>query len=204
MVPLHGARVNGWVTQTDLVQYLTLALEGPAAEVLKDFDDSTETAYKDLWKRIEHRFGDVDEGREAQRKFGNSRQTDSESLQEYEQELRTLYKQGWPSATDETRDAALKRRFEDGVASPELSQYLRLDHRKSNFGETVEQARLYASTVEGTKAKKTVRIIAETDEDVDGQTAILNHLRILEKKLDQLERERSRTMSPKRIAFGVS
>jgi len=33
------ARVNGWVTTTDLVQYLTLALEGPAAEVLKDFDD---------------------------------------------------------------------------------------------------------------------------------------------------------------------
>ena len=90
------ARVNGWVTQTDLVQYLTLALEGPAAEVLKDFDDSTETAYEDLWRRIEHRFGDVDEGREAQRKFGNRRQTDSESLQEYEQALRTLYKQGWP------------------------------------------------------------------------------------------------------------
>ena len=42
------ARVNGWVTQTDLVRYLTLALEGPAAEVLKDFDDSTETAYEDL------------------------------------------------------------------------------------------------------------------------------------------------------------
>ena len=63
------ARVNGWVTQTDLVQYLTLALEGPAAEVLKDFDDSTATAYDDLWKRIERRFGDVDEGREAQRKF---------------------------------------------------------------------------------------------------------------------------------------
>jgi len=105
------ARVNGWVTQTDLVQYLTLALESPAAEVLKDFDDSTETAYEDLWKRIEHRFGDVDEGREAQRKFGNRRQTDSESLQEYEQALRTLYKQGWPSATPETRDAALKRSF---------------------------------------------------------------------------------------------
>jgi len=107
------ARVNGQYgcTQTDLVQYLTLALEGPAAEVLKDFDDSTETAYEDLWKRIEHRFGDVDEGREAQRKFGNRRQTDSESLQEYEQALRTLYKQGWPSATPETRDAALKRSF---------------------------------------------------------------------------------------------
>ena len=55
------ARVNGWVTTTDLVQYLTLALEGPAAQVLNDFDDSTETAYEDLWKRIEHRFGEVDE-----------------------------------------------------------------------------------------------------------------------------------------------
>jgi len=51
------SRVNGWVTTTDLVQYLTLALEGPAAEVLKDFDASTDTAYEDLWKRIEHRFG---------------------------------------------------------------------------------------------------------------------------------------------------
>ena len=124
------------------MQYLTLALVGPAEEVLKDFDDSTETAYEDLWKRIEHRFGDVDEGREAERKFGNKRQTDSESLQEYEQALRSLYKQGWPSATDEIRDAALKRKFEDGVASSELSQYIRLHHRKLNFGETVKQARL--------------------------------------------------------------
>jgi len=96
---------------------LTLSLEGPAAEVLKDFDDSTETAYEDLWKRIEHRFGEVDESREAQRKFGNRRQTESECLQEYEQALRTLYKQGWPSVTTEIRDAALKGRFEDGVAS---------------------------------------------------------------------------------------
>ena len=58
--------------------------------MLKDFDDSTSTAYEDLWKRIEHRFGEVDEGREAQRKFSNRRQTDSESLQEYEQALRTV------------------------------------------------------------------------------------------------------------------
>jgi len=177
-------------------------LEGPAAEVLKDFDDSTETAYEDLWKRIEHRFGDVDEGREAQRKFGNGRQTDSESLQEYEQALRTLYKQGWPTATFETRDAALKRKFEDGVASTELSQYLRLHHRKLTFEETVEQARLYTSTVEGTKGKKSVRFIAETDDDADGQTVILNHLRVSEKKLDQLERSRSRSKSPEKAVTG--
>jgi len=181
---------------------LTLALEGPAAEVLKDFDDTTETAYEDPWKRIEHRFGEVDESREAQRKFGNRRQTESESLQEYEQALRTLYKQGWPSATTEIRDAALKRRFEDGLASPELSQYLRLHHRKSNFGETVEQARLYIATVEGAKTKKAVRFLAEAEEDEEGQSAILNHLRVLEKKLDQMERDRSRPKSPEKTPRG--
>jgi len=105
-------------------------------------------------------------------------------------------------ATPETRDAALKRKFEDGVASPELSQYLRLHHRKLNFEETVEQARLYTSTVEGTKAKKSVRFIAETDYDADGQTVILNHLRVLEKKLDQLERSRSRSKSPEKAVGG--
>jgi len=189
------ARVNGWVTQTELVQYLILALEGPAAEVLKDFDDSTATAYDDMWKRIERRFGDVDEGREAQRKFGSRRQTDSESLQEYEQALRTLYKQGWPMASAESQDAALKSRFEDGVASLELSQYLRLHDRNSNFGETVKQARLYAATVEGAKAKKTIRFVANPDsgEDSDGQTAIINHLRVLEKKLHEMGREKSQS-----------
>jgi len=85
---------------------------------------------------------------------------------------------------------------------PELSQYLRLHHRKLNFEETVEQARLYTSTVEETKAKKSVRFIAETDDDADGQTVNLNHLRVLEKKLDQLERSRSRSKSPEKAVGG--
>ena len=41
---------------------------------------------------------------------------------------------------------------------------------------------MYAATVEGTKTKKAVRFLAETEDDIDGQTAILNHLKILEKK----------------------
>ena len=56
--------------------------------------------------------------------------------------------------------------------------------------------------MEGTKAKKSVRFIAETDDDADGQTVILNHLRVLEKKLDQLERSRSRSKSPEKAAVG--
>jgi len=46
-----------------------LSLEGPAAEVLRDFDDTSPTALADLWKRLEHRFGEVDAAREAKGPF---------------------------------------------------------------------------------------------------------------------------------------
>jgi len=79
---------------------------------------------------------------------------------------------------------------------------LRLHDRKSNFGETAEQARLYTATVDGVKTKKTVRFLAEAEEDDEGQSAILNHLRVLEKKLDQMERDRSRPKSQEKIPRG--
>ena len=66
----------------------------------------------------------------------------------------------------------------------------------------MEQARLYAATVEGAKTKKAVRFLAEAEEDDEGQSAILNHLRFLEKKLDEMERDRSRPMSPEKTPRG--
>ena len=74
------AKVNGWTSNDDLIQHLTLSLEGAAAEVLRDFDDTASTALTDLWARLEHRFGEVDSCREAMRKFDTRRQSDSESL----------------------------------------------------------------------------------------------------------------------------
>jgi len=49
-------------------------LEGAAAEVLRDFDDTSPTAVDDLWERLSHRFGDVDECSEVMRKFEAHRQ----------------------------------------------------------------------------------------------------------------------------------
>ena len=48
------AKVNGWSSNDDLIQHLTLSLEGAAAEVLRDFDDTASTALTDLWARLEH------------------------------------------------------------------------------------------------------------------------------------------------------
>ena len=63
------------------------------------------------------------------RDFESRRQSDSESLAEFKQVLRTLHREAWPDQTEEQRDPVLKRRFEEGVASAELRQYLRLHHR---------------------------------------------------------------------------
>ncbi len=73
---------------------MTLALRGPAAEVLRDIDEAASTAYADIWTALSRRFGEIDAPREAMRRFENRRQTDNESLPEFVQALRTLFRKG--------------------------------------------------------------------------------------------------------------
>ena len=49
------------------------------------------------------------------RRFDNMKQSDSESIAEFEQALHILYREAWPNTSDQC-DAVLKR-FEDGVHS---------------------------------------------------------------------------------------
>jgi len=62
------------------------------------------------------------------RRFDSRRQEENETIPDFEQALRTL-----PAATPEQRDAALKRRFEDGLISTEMIQFLRLHAREPRF-----------------------------------------------------------------------
>jgi len=149
------AKANQWTTKEEQVQHLALALMGPAVEILRGFDDSADKALDDLWGRLRHRFGTVDECQQAMRDFESRRQSESESLAEFEQVLRTLHREAWPDQSDEQRDSVLKRRFEEGVASAELRQYLRLHHRDLDLRQTTEKARIFAATMGETKAKKT-------------------------------------------------
>jgi len=81
-----------------------------------------------------HRSGTVDECQQAMHDFESRRQSESESLAEFEQVLRILHREAWPDQSDEQLDPVLKRRFEEGVAFAELRQYLRLYHRDLDFG----------------------------------------------------------------------
>ena len=79
MARLHGnsikkyytrvASVNGWTNNSDKLQHLLLALDGPAAEVVAEIDDQSLTAYNDVWQALARRFGSVDEKRENMWRF---------------------------------------------------------------------------------------------------------------------------------------
>jgi len=114
------AAVNGWVTPEQRAEQLALALEGTATEVLRGLDTSQPQAYTTICDALARRFGSLDGAREAMRRFDSRRQEDSETIPDFEQALRTLQREAWPTATPEQRDAALKRRFEDGLLSTEM------------------------------------------------------------------------------------
>ena len=59
------------MSNADKVQNLTLALEGPAAEILKDVGESSDNAYDDIWTALSRRFGHIDEARQTLKKYGH-------------------------------------------------------------------------------------------------------------------------------------
>ena len=75
------------------------------------------------------------------RRSDNRRQLDNESLPEFEQGLRLLHREAWPSKTYEQRDSELKRRFEDGFSNINMAQYLRLHAPDCDFAATVLKSR---------------------------------------------------------------
>jgi len=141
------AAVNGWSTPEQKVEQLALDLEGPATEVLRDLDTSHPQAYNIIWDALARRFGSLDGAREVMRHFDSRRQEDSETIPDFEQALRSLHREAWPTATPEQRGAALKRRFEDGLLSSDMVQFLRLHARDLDFQATVIKARQFADAI---------------------------------------------------------
>jgi len=127
-----------WVVyHQERVQYLTLSLDGAAADVLRDIDENSDTAWNKIWEALQRRFGAIDDARDAMHKFDACKQTEDMSIPEFEQKLRVLHHEAWPQATAEQRDMNLKRRIEDGVSLPEMRQFRRLHARTDNFDATV-------------------------------------------------------------------
>ena len=131
-----------------------MALEGPAIEILKEIIEEDEDAYDQIWAALTRRFGFTDEPERAMRRFDACRQQESQTIAEYEQLLRTLYREAWPSADAQLKDSALKRKFEEGLNNPEMAQFLRLHARQDDFAQTVARARQFQEARELAKPTK--------------------------------------------------
>jgi len=176
------ATVNGWATDAIKAQHLMISLEGPAAEILKEVDETSPTLYQDIWQLLSKRFGEVNEQREAMRKFEQRRQQDNETVVEFEQTLRSLYRKAWPNATPQQKEVALKTRFEEGLLNLDMQQYLRLHAAADTFEQTVQKARIFATTVDNPRPKKSVRISTPPPDSV--QTISDSSLH---KRMDKIE-----------------
>ena len=146
--------------------------------------DSSPTVLQDIWDALSRRFGEVDEAREALRKFEQRRQSDTESVVEFEQALRSLYRVAWPKATPEQKEVALKTKFEEGLRNLEMQQYLRLHALGDTFSNTVQKARRFAAAIEGPKTRKSVRI---TTPPAHEALQMIEDDSSLHKRIDKLE-----------------
>jgi len=118
------------------------------------------------------------------RKFEQRRQSDSETVVEFEQALRSLYRVAWPKATPEQKEATLKTRFEEGLVSHEMQQFLRLHALGDTFVNTVQKARRFAATTEVPRTRKSVRI---TTPPAHESVQMIQKNSALAKRLDKLE-----------------
>ena len=91
------------------------------------------TAEKDadcdaIWENLSRRFGHIHEPEHAKCKFDLKRQLESETIGVFEQGLRSIFREAWPTADIKAKefDSTLQRRFVDGCFDPALQQFLRL------------------------------------------------------------------------------
>ena len=152
-------RINGWTDEATKVAHLSVSLEGPAAEVLRDLDETAPDALNKIWSALKRRFGSVDDQREAMYKFDICKQTEDMTIPEYETKLRLWHAEAWPHAVSTQRDSDLKRKFEDGLQSCEMRQFLQLHAQTDTFEATVAKACQFFIVQKATKHRKAIRIV---------------------------------------------
>jgi len=67
-------KVNNWETNAEKAQHLSVALHGPAVELLKEISENQPDATEQMWAAFAHRFGYLDEPERAMQRFDNRHQ----------------------------------------------------------------------------------------------------------------------------------
>jgi len=146
-------------------------MEGAAAERVRGLTADKDEYYELIWENLARKFGHIDEPERAKRRFDNKKQLESETMEVFEQGLRTVFREAWPTGDPKSKenDSMLQRRFVDGLFDPALQQFLRLHARTDDFVTTVGKARQYMDAQEQAKVsaiskKPNVRFAATEDQ----------------------------------------
>ena len=167
-------------------------MEGAATETVRGLTADKDEDYDLIWENLSRRFGHIDEPERAKRRFDNKKQLESETIEVFEQGLRTVFREAWPIGDPKSKenDSMLQRRFIDGLFDPALQQFLRLHARTDDFVTTVGKARQYMDAQEQAKIstiskKPNVRFAATEDPPPDRIQPILDGLqKVLQTVLD--------------------
>jgi len=92
------ALCNGWSTNVEKAQNLLVAMEGAAAETVRGLMVEKDSDYDAIWENLSSRFGHTDEPERAKRRFDATHQLESEAITVFEQGLRTIFREAWPTA----------------------------------------------------------------------------------------------------------
>jgi len=144
---------NGRTTKIEKAQNLLVALEGAAAETVRGLTAEKDSDYDAIWENLSRRFGHIDEWERTKRRLDTAHQLESETIAVFEQGLRSVFREAWPSADIKAKqyDSMLLRRFVDGCFDPALQQFLRLHARNGDFETTVLKERQYMDVQEQAK-----------------------------------------------------
>jgi len=138
--------------RVEKAQNLLIAMEGATAETVRGLTADKDEDYDLIWENLSRRFGHIDEPERAKRRFDNKKQLESETIEVFEQGLRTVFWEAWPTGDPKSKENdSMLRRFIDGLFDPALQQFLRLHARTDDFVTTVGKARQYMDAQEQAK-----------------------------------------------------
>ena len=82
---------------------LLIAMEGAAAETVRGLTADKDEDYDLIWENLSQRFGHIDEPERAKRRFDNKKQLESKTIEVFEQGLRTVFCEVWPTGDPKTK-----------------------------------------------------------------------------------------------------
>jgi len=105
------ALCNGWTTGVEKAQNLLIAMEG--AETVRGLRADKDEDYDLILENLSGRFGHIDEPERTKRRFDNKKQLESETIEVFEQCLRTIFREAWPTGDPKSKenDSMLQHRL---------------------------------------------------------------------------------------------